>query len=265
MNFRKLQRLLDEHKELTVSELLDLVRGLRPSEGRFDTLSPSEETRVRLAHAVESKPVVASARRIELSDSNDSVRMASGNDTVYGMKGNDLIDGGGGHDLLVGNAGDDTLIGGGGNDTLVGEAGNDKLFGGVGADRLYGWSGDDTLKGGAGRDALFGGAGNDKLFGGGGNDYLCGGSGIDELVGGAGADTFAFRGQEPGSVTTIKDFDTSEDIQRIQRDLVSGPLRIDMLKSFDGGLMIEFSGDRAIIYQNVFDAEALFARMSLFD
>lgn len=265
MNFRKLENLLQVYEELTVSELLDLIRGLRSAEGEPDILKVDDVATVRSANATASGLVASNARRVELSDTDDSVRMTSGNDTVYGMKGNDRIDGGKGHDFLSGNAGDDTLTGGIGNDTLVGEQGDDKLFGGGGADRLYGWSGDDTLKGGAGRDALFGGAGNDKLFGGAGNDYLCGGAGLDEIVGGAGADTFAFRGQEPGSVTTIKDFNTSEDFQRIQRDLVSGPLTVDMIKSFDGGLMIEFSGDRAIIYQNVFDAEALFERMSLFD
>lgn len=186
----------------------------------------------------------------------DKVSSGNGNDVLAVGDGDDKVNGGHGHDLIFGEAGKDSIVGGAGHDTV---------FGGLGNDTLYGWGGNDVLFGGAGNDVMFGNEGNDKLSGGDGNDYLCGGSGTDILFGGAGADTFAFRGQQPNSVSTIKDFEVLYDEQRILSSVAGGHLTIDMIQSYDGGLMINFAKGCEVRYENVWDTQALFASMVLFD
>lgn len=197
-----------------------------------------------------------------------------GSDFWNGGLGSERVNAGGGNDVLALGAGNDTSLGGTGNDlmfgergadVLFGEAGNDTVFGGADRDLLYGWHGNDMLFGGTGNDGIFGNAGNDTIFGGDGNDYICGGSGKDIVVGGAGSDTFAFRGQAPNSLTVIKDFDIFNDRQFIMASVANGPLRPDMIKAYAQGLIIEFSENRSIYYENVSDVNALFHRMSLFE
>lgn len=168
---------------------------------------------------------------------NDVLVAGAGDDLVYGGAGNDSIEGEEGDDSLLGGAGDDLLAGGGGDDwlageqgqdTLLGGEGNDSLYGGEGADWLAGGEGDDWLVGGQGSDTLDGGAGNDTLFGAfpegleGDVDHLNGGDGDDVLWlgpgdfghGGEGADTFnlaQWLDAGAGSVSTITDYDASED------------------------------------------------------
>jgi Ca2+-binding RTX toxin-like protein len=199
-----------------------------------------------------------------LANSSDFWRGSSGNDKVSALGGNDVLALGSGNDTVDGGWGDDLIFGESGNDVLIGNSGNDTLFGGQGNDRLHGWSGNDLIFGGSGNDGLYGNEGNDTIYGGDGNDYICGGSGADRLTGGRGADTFAFRGQAPNSVTVITDFEVRWDKQLIASSVASGGLSINMIKTYDKGLMIEFSGGRAIYYENVWDQQALFDSMQTF-
>lgn len=187
---------------------------------------------------------------------SDRVSAGDGNDVLATGAGNDTLHGGGGNDLMFGEAGRDSLTGGAGNDTI---------FGGLDKDVLFGWDGNDLLFGGSGNDGIFGNEGNDTLSGGDGDDYLCGGSGTDALIGGLGADTFAFRGQQPNSVSYIKDFEVLHDRQLILASVAGGPLTIDMISSYSDGLMISFAQGCEIHYENVWDANALFLSMSLFE
>jgi Ca2+-binding RTX toxin-like protein len=104
--------------------------------------------------------------------------------------------------------------------------GNDVLKGGSGNDKLFGWGGNDVLEGGTGNDWLFGGFGNDTLIGGSGSDRLDGGDGINRLTGGLGADLFRFSkapiASEPGTVSTIADFQLGEDMIEIPRSAFGG-------------------------------------------
>lgn len=206
--------------------------------------------------------------------SNSERSLTQGNDFWVGTRKSDKVSAGDGNDVLAAGAGNDTLRGGGGNDlmfgeagrdSLIGGAGNDTIFGGLGNDLLYGWDGNDLLLGGTGNDGIYGNEGNDTLSGGDGDDYLCGGSGTDVLFGGAGADTFAFRGQQPNSVSYIKDFEVLHDRQLILASVAGGPLTIDMIDSYSGGLMIGFAQGCEIYYENVWDVNALFLSMSLFE
>jgi Ca2+-binding RTX toxin-like protein len=206
--------------------------------------------------------------------SNGERLLTSGNDFWRGTTGADLVDAGNGNDILSLGSGSDTVYGGGGNDlifgergrdSLIGGAGNDTIFGGEDRDIIHGWNGDDIIFGGSGHDGLYGNQGNDTIFGGDGNDYICGGSGRDVIFGGAGADTFAFRGQAANSSTIIKDFELGYDKQLIMSSVVNGPLTMSMIKPYADGLMIQFTDNRAIYYEDVTNAAALFASMSLFE
>jgi Ca2+-binding RTX toxin-like protein len=98
-------------------------------------------------------------------------------------------------------AGIDTLVSGGGNDTLIGGNSNETIFGA---------QGNDSINGGAGHDKLVGGAGNDSLYGGSGQDLLISGNGSDSVWGGVDADVFLVEPVGNNSVTTIKDFNLSQ-------------------------------------------------------
>ena len=200
-----------------------------------------------------------------LTDGNDYWVGTGNADKVVAGNGNDVIAAGGGNDTVRGGHGNDLIFGEAGRDSIIGGAGDDTVFGGLDNDSLYGWAGNDLLFGGSGNDGLYGNEGNDKLSGGEGNDYLCGGSGTDVLIGGAGADTFAFRGQEPNSVSFIKDFEVLHDRQLILSSVAGGPLTTDMIKPYADGLMISFAQGCEIHYENVWDAKALYMSMGLFD
>jgi Ca2+-binding RTX toxin-like protein len=200
-----------------------------------------------------------------LTEGHDFWVGAAGADKVFAGNGNDVVAAGGGNDTVRGGDGNDLIFGEAGRDSLIGGAGSDTIFGGADDDQLYGWAGNDLLLGGSGRDGLYGNEGNDTLSGGDGDDYLCGGSGTDKLFGGAGADTFAFRGQQPNSVSYIKDFEVLHDRQIIMASVAGGPLTMDMITPYADGLMISFAHGCEIHYENVWDANALFLSMSLFD
>ncbi len=199
-----------------------------------------------------------------LSEGSEFWRGGAGNDKVSALGGNDVLALGAGNDKANAGFGNDLVFGEAGDDTLIGGAGNDTVFGGADRDILYGWTGNDLLFGGTGNDGLYGNEGNDTIYGGDGNDYICGGSGSDELTGGRGADTFAFRGQAPNSVTVIKDFQVLWDKQLITRGVAETGLSMNMIKSYDKGLMIDFSEGRAIYYEGVYNKEMLFQSMELF-
>lgn len=188
---------------------------------------------------------------------DDTILGRTGSDFLEGGAGDDLIDAGalGASDYVYGDSGDDTLIGGGGNDLLVGGEGNDLVDLGAGDDWNWvddetnpqdfavGQLGDDTVLGGAGNDDIFdydgqnsldGGAGNDfvdgtdrdgqgdarpdVVRGGDGNDLVYGDDG-DSLYGGAGSDVFGaqtYLGDD--QVTTVHDFNGSEDLLQINVD-----------------------------------------------
>lgn len=129
---------------------------------------------------------------------------------VYGSYGDDTLNGEDRDDRLSGGPGSDTLNGGEGNDVLSGDGGirylsqNGYYYVGIG-------SGDDTLNGGGGDDRLRGNDGDDTLNGGDGDDRLDGGYGNNVLDGGAGNDVFRIVVENTGTVTTITDFDPSQD------------------------------------------------------
>lgn len=200
----------------------------------------------------------------QLSEGAEFWRGGTGNEKVSALGGNDVLALGAGNDSANGGWGNDLIFGEAGNDSLIGGAGDDFIFGGADNDLLYGWKGNDLLFGGTGNDGLYGNEGNDTIYGGDGSDYICGGSGTDQLTGGRGADTFAFRGQAPNSVTVITDFQVRWDKQLITSGVASDGLSINMIKSYDKGLMIDFSQGRAIYYENVWDRQALFDSMELF-
>lgn len=201
----------------------------------------------------------------QLSTSGDFWRGTSANDRVTTLGGSDVVALGNGNDSANGGSGNDLLFGEAGMDSLIGGSGNDTLLGGPDRDLLYGWNGNDLILGGTGDDGIYGNEGNDRIFGGDGRDYICGGAGSDQLFGGRGADTFAFRGQAPNSVTVIKDFEVQFDKQLIMASVVNGPLRADMIRTYDDGLVINFGEGRSIYYEDVWDKQALFNSMSLFD
>lgn len=166
-------------------------------------------------------------------DGDDTIHGRAGIDQITGGAGNDELRGGAGSDVLEGGDGDDDLRGGSGRDRIEGDSGNDRLKGNADDDLLYGGSGADVLGGGTGHDHLDAGAGDDVLVGGDGFDVLIGGTGADRLnggtgyntlTGGTGADTFVFKDQ--WQVTTITDFDPTEDILRVR---ISGVDSIDDL------------------------------------
>ncbi|HLO49345.1 MAG TPA: cadherin-like domain-containing protein [Kamptonema sp.] len=86
----------------------------------------------------------------------------------------------------------------------------------------------DTLFGGDGDDCLSGGNGSDSLFGGNGNDTLIGGLGTDTLNGGAGLDVFVFNGTEVGGSDFLTNYNTTDDLIRLDSTgftgLGTGPL-----------------------------------------
>ncbi len=209
--------------------------------------------------------VVSSNGERLLTAGNDFWRGTSNADRVNSGNGNDILSLGAGADTVYGGGGNDLIFGERGRDSLIGGAGNDTIFGGEDRDIVHGWSGDDLIFGGSGHDGLYGNQGNDTIFGGDGNDYICGGSGRDVITGGAGADTFAFRGQAANSSTIIKDFGLGYDRQLIMSSVVNGPLSMNMIKPYEDGLMIQFTDNRAIYYEGVTNAAALFASMSLFE
>ncbi|WP_390915618.1 hypothetical protein [Pseudosulfitobacter sp. SM2401] len=162
-------------------------------------------------------------------DDNDTIAGGDGSDTIEGGEGNDSLIGGagenklygqGGNDTLVGGAGKDTLNSGGGDDFLKGAQGNDLLEGGNNNDTLWGGKGRDTINGGSGDDLILGGTWGDTLNGGGGDDTLQGGTDDDYLKGGTGADTFIF--ENGMGEDQLLGFDRTEDILRINSDLLSG-------------------------------------------
>lgn len=199
-----------------------------------------------------------------LSEGSEFWRGGSGNDKVSALNGNDVLVLGAGNDVADGGFGNDLIFGEAGNDSLIGGKGNDTIFGGADNDQIHGWRGNDLIFGGTGRDGLYGNEGNDTIYGGDGADYICGGSGSDFLTGGRGADTFAFRGQEPNSVTVITDFQVRFDTQLITTGVAPDGLSVNMIKNYNKGLMIEFSEGRAIYYENIWDRQALFDSMDLF-
>lgn len=192
----------------------------------------------------------------ECGATNDNMRAGRENDVMISGAGNDTVFGGRGNDLIFGESG---------NDSIIGAAGNDTIFGGEGRDIIHGWAGDDFIFGGSGNDGLYGAAGNDTIFGGDGNDYICAGSDHDTVYGGSGRDTFAFRGDLPNSVSVIKDFEVLYDRQGIKSSLTDGHLSIDMIKPYEDGLMIDFGQGRALCFESVWDATALFNSMYLLD
>ena len=162
-------------------------------------------------------------------DDNDTITGGSGADTIEGGDGNDSLVGGaddnklygqGGNDTLVGGSQDDRLNGGGGDDFLKGNNGADWFRGGNGSETIWGGSGNDTMFGNANDDVLHSGSGDDTLNGGGGDDTLRGGTGDDYLKGGEGADTFIF--ENGMGADQLLGFDRTEDILRIDSDLLSG-------------------------------------------
>ena len=199
-----------------------------------------------------------------LSDGAEFWRGTSGNDKVLGLGGNDVLVLGAGSDRAHGGNGNDLIFGEAGNDSIIGGNGDDFIFGGADRDSIEGWKGNDLIFGGSGNDGLYGNEGNDTIYGGDGSDYICGGAGRDLLTGGRGADTFAFRGQAPNSVSVITDFQVRFDKQLISSGVAGNGLSINMIKSYDKGLMISFSEGRAIYYENVWDRQALFDSMDLF-
>lgn len=242
--------------------------GRLPLVGQHGPFAGMMNDALTVAKAAMHKPVSTGTLvngEIQLKAAHDHWRGGSGNDSVNSGHGNDVVAAGAGNDRVFGGTGNDLIFGEAGNDTLIGAAGNDTIFGGEGRDIIRGWSGDDFIFGGSGNDGLYGAEGNDTIFGGAGFDYICGGSGHDELYGGIGKDTFAFRGQEIGSHTVIKDFEVLHDRQGIKASVAGGDLDIDMIKAYDKGLMIEFAGDRAVFYEGVWDAAALYNSMFLFD
>ncbi|MGO4840471.1 calcium-binding protein, partial [Rhizobiaceae sp. 2RAB30] len=118
------------------------------------------------------------------------------------------------HDQLFGGAGADRILGGAGTDWLKGGAGNDDIDGGAGTDGIRGDAGDDLLSGGAG---------SDDIRGGDGDDVINGGSGRDWLAGGAGRDAFVFDAAPgPANVDHIDDFDTVDDVFRLDGSVFAG-------------------------------------------
>ena len=201
----------------------------------------------------------------KLGGANDYWLGGAGNDNLNAGGGNDVVVSGAGNDVIFGGNGNDLIFGGTGTDSIIGAAGNDTIFGGADRDIIRGWAGDDFIFGGSGNDGLYGATGNDTIFGGDGNDYICAGSDHDVVYGGAGRDTFAFRGTPENSVSLIKDFEVLYDRQGIKSELVDGHLSIDMIKAYDDGLMIDFGLGRAICYEGVWDATALFQSMFLLE
>jgi Ca2+-binding RTX toxin-like protein len=200
----------------------------------------------------------------QLTEGSEFWRGTAGNDKVLGLGGNDALVLGAGNDWVNAGFGNDLVFGEGGDDSIIGGAGDDMVFGGSGRDVVHGWKGNDLIFGGTGNDGLYGNEGNDTIYGGDGSDYICGGSGNDLLTGGRGADTFAFRGQAPNSVTVITDFQVRFDKQLITAGVANDGLSINMIKSYDDGLMIDFSQGRALYYEGVFDRQALFDSLDLF-
>ena len=236
------------------------------------------------------------------SNGNDTLRGDRNDDTLFGGKGSDLLEGGTGKDLI--NAGnnndrafgglhDDTINGGKGNDRLKGGGGKDRLNGGKGDDRLNGGKGDDTLKGGKGGDLLKGGGGedllnagrnddrafgghhndtinggkgNDLLSGGTGDDRLNGGSGNDTLKGGKGSDTFEF--EAAGDSDIILDFDLTEDVLCIDRNLVSeyatGREIVNMYGTIQrDGILLDFGDGDQLLLLGVSNLNALSDQIEL--
>jgi Ca2+-binding RTX toxin-like protein len=202
---------------------------------------------------------------LKLDRGDDTWRGGSENNKVHAGGGNDVVVAGAGNDTVNGGRGNDLIFGGEGNDSVIGGAGNDTVFGGDGRDIIRGWSGDDFIFGGSGNDGLYGAEGNDTIFGGDGNDYICAGSDHDMVYGGRGRDTFAFRGDPPNSVTVIKDFEVMYDRQGIKSSVAGGHLSVDMIKPYQNGLMIDFGQGRALCYEGVWDATALFSSMYLLE
>lgn len=185
----------------------------------------------------------------EGGDGHDLVKGGIGRDTLYGNEGDDVMRGQSDGDYVDGGTGHDNVKGGGGNDTLLGGEGNDFLKGGTRRDSIEGGNGNDRLFGNSFADTLRGGAGDDRLNAGGENDLLNGGTGNDLLKGGTGADVFEFA--DGDGADTISDFDTAEDVLRLESALTNGQSATDIAAgaqlTSDGPLLVFGDGDSILL------------------
>lgn len=187
-----------------------------------------------------------------LNDDGVSLVGTTGADKLNGTELADLLSGGGGNDTLTGLAGDDVLDGGEGADIAKGGTGNDTYIVDNVRDRV-------TESAGGGTDTIlttlsiyklannienleyigsesFIGVGNsldNTIKAGDQADILNGGLGSDTLWGFGGADVFDFKTRlGSGNIDTIADFDTTEDVIRLEDSVFrafrkTGPLLAD--------------------------------------
>jgi Ca2+-binding RTX toxin-like protein len=87
-----------------------------------------------LPSSIENLQLVASARKGDGNNRNNTITGSWGDDHLRGFGGADSLIGGGGDDVLEGGSKDDRLSGDAGADRLIGGSGRDSLRGGKGAD-----------------------------------------------------------------------------------------------------------------------------------
>ncbi|MFN6485727.1 putative Ig domain-containing protein [Nostoc sp. DedQUE02] len=132
--------------------------------------------------------------------------------------------------VINGNNTDNSLSGTSKSDIINGFGGNDYIEGLNANDSIDGGAGNDTLSGNNGDDNLVGGAGNDILSGNNGNDILVGGAGNDILTGGNGKDIFSFSSPISDGLDTIEDFNSANDLIRVDAASFGGGLVAGILQ-----------------------------------